>query len=189
MNDLFLALALLSIIGLIVGLISPNLFKKIFKKRTNRKTTSLVFGIGIVIFFVLFGVTAKPSQNTKSDDATTTPSQSSTTPVQEATTPPKVEYQEIANFSGEGDKKTETFTIISKEWFVDWSVNSTAKDKAILLAYDLYNVNDKFNAVKYFTAGGDKTSDRITYDNGPGNFYLQVWATENNWSISIKQPK
>lgn len=78
MNDLFLALALLSIIGLIVGLIAPNLFKKIFKKRTNRKTVSLAFGVGIVVFFILFGITTdgSSSQKVSNQSKTTTPIQS-----------------------------------------------------------------------------------------------------------------
>jgi hypothetical protein len=105
------------------------------------------------------------------------------------TTPTKEEYQQIANYSGEGDRKTNIFTVTTNEWYVDWSVNPTAKDKAVLFAYDLYDANNNSNAIDYFTAGGDKTSDRKTYKNGPGTFYLQVWATENNWSISIRQPK
>jgi len=79
MDDLFLALALLSILGLIVGLIKPNLFKKIFKKRTNRKTVGLVFGSAIVLFFILFGVTSPNTAKTNNTPASTPVSTSTTT--------------------------------------------------------------------------------------------------------------
>ena len=50
MSDLFLFLCLLCILGLAVGLIKPSLFKR------SRKEISKLFGIGIVAFFVMFGV-------------------------------------------------------------------------------------------------------------------------------------
>jgi len=82
MDNLFLALLLLSIIGLLIGLIMPKIFKRIFGKMTNRKTVGLIFGGGIVLFFILFGVTAgsvpqsKPEQKSVSLSSPT----SSTTP-------------------------------------------------------------------------------------------------------------
>jgi len=79
MDNLFMVLALLSIIGLIVGLINPNIFEKIFKIRTNRKTISLVFGIAIVVFFILVGVTASPTPKTSNQSQNQTATQAQTT--------------------------------------------------------------------------------------------------------------
>jgi hypothetical protein len=56
MNDLFMALALLSFAGIIIGLIKPSLIK--FK---SRKQALYIFGGSAVLFFILFGVTSGPT--------------------------------------------------------------------------------------------------------------------------------
>ena len=60
MNNVFLFLSLLSFVGLIVGIIKPSLFKQ------TRKRVGLGFGGGIILFFILFGVTSPKSQEVAS---------------------------------------------------------------------------------------------------------------------------
>ena len=64
MNDLFLALMLVSIITLIIGLIKPRLILKWDSEKLSkfgyRKAAGLVFGFLSIFFFVLFGITAEP---------------------------------------------------------------------------------------------------------------------------------
>lgn len=62
--DIFIALVLLSFLGLVVGLSKPSLFKQ------TRKRISFIFGGGMVVFFILFGVTApSDDSNTAIDSA------------------------------------------------------------------------------------------------------------------------
>jgi phosphatidylserine/phosphatidylglycerophosphate/cardiolipin synthase-like enzyme len=56
MNNLFLILFLLSPVGLVIGLIKPSTLKL-----KSRKDVSLIFGGAMVIFFMLFGITASPN--------------------------------------------------------------------------------------------------------------------------------
>ncbi len=79
MDNLFMALFLLSILGLIIGLIQPQVFSKLFKKKANRKTVGLVFGSAIVLFFILFGVTTPNNGRTSIPAKTTTPTSTKTT--------------------------------------------------------------------------------------------------------------
>ena len=70
MNDIFLVLVLVSIVGLIAGLIKPSIVKM-----KSRKDTLLVLGGSLVVFFILFGATMNPSTpgvegNQPSQDAT-----------------------------------------------------------------------------------------------------------------------
>lgn len=67
MNDLFLALFLLSLVGLVIGLIRPQLVKM-----PSRKTAAGVFVGTTVLFFILFGVTTPSQPATIVDTATTT---------------------------------------------------------------------------------------------------------------------
>ena len=56
MNDVFLVLVLISMVGLIVGLIKPSIVKM-----KSRKDASLILGGSLIVFFILFGVTMNPS--------------------------------------------------------------------------------------------------------------------------------
>lgn len=68
MNDLFLALLLLSLAGLLIGLIRPQLVKM-----PSRRTAAQTFASATVLFFILFGVTMPSQPATVADTATTTP--------------------------------------------------------------------------------------------------------------------
>ena len=65
MNDLFLILALLSIVAFFVGLVKPSVFTRFLKKRATRKGAATIFGTAAIVFFVLFGITTEPSSPTQ----------------------------------------------------------------------------------------------------------------------------
>lgn len=59
-------LFLLSIIALLVGLIKPNLVVRWGDRRKrNRKKVVVFYGLGIILFFVLFGITISPAYSTE----------------------------------------------------------------------------------------------------------------------------
>jgi len=64
MDDLFLILALLSIVAFFVGLVKPSVFTKFLKERATRKGVVMIFGVATIIFFVLFAVTTEPTTQT-----------------------------------------------------------------------------------------------------------------------------
>ena len=57
MDNFFLILFLLSFVGLIVGLISPRTVIR-WGNKTTRGRVFLTYGLGMLVFFILFGVTA-----------------------------------------------------------------------------------------------------------------------------------
>jgi len=61
MSDLFMLLLLLSMVGLIVGLISPRRTIRWGNRRTRGRVV-LTYGLAVVVFFILFGVTAPPAK-------------------------------------------------------------------------------------------------------------------------------
>jgi hypothetical protein len=63
MAGVFIALLLLSILGLIVGLVKPHSFPRKGEKVFTRKQTSTFFALCLVIFFVLVGISAPNSSN------------------------------------------------------------------------------------------------------------------------------
>lgn len=60
MDNLFLILFLVSLVGLIVGLIKPSSFTRFLKAKATRKNSAIIFGSATLIFFVLFGITTEP---------------------------------------------------------------------------------------------------------------------------------
>lgn len=56
MDDLFLVISLLAIVGLVIGLINPT-----WVKLATRKSVSLWFGGAVVVFFTFFGITSDNS--------------------------------------------------------------------------------------------------------------------------------
>ena len=61
MDNLFLILFLISLVGLIVGLIKPSSLSRFLKENATRKNSAIIFGIATLIFFVLFGITTESS--------------------------------------------------------------------------------------------------------------------------------
>ena len=62
MEDLFIALFFISLVGLIVGLKKPSIFNRITKKEITKKQVGIIFGGALILFFVLFGVVSEPAQ-------------------------------------------------------------------------------------------------------------------------------
>lgn len=62
MDNLFLILFLISLVGLIVGLIKPSSLSRFLKEKATRKNSAMIFGAATLIFFVLFSITTKPTK-------------------------------------------------------------------------------------------------------------------------------
>ena len=72
-NNLFLILFLICFVTLIVGLIKPNAVVKFGAvEKRNRKSVLKYYGIGLIVFFVLFGVTIDSSQSNQAQQTTNT---------------------------------------------------------------------------------------------------------------------
>lgn len=64
MDNLFLLISIFSIIALIVGMIKPDFVLKFLEKeKRNRKYVSLVFGISLLVSFILFGMTVDTTED------------------------------------------------------------------------------------------------------------------------------
>ena len=67
MNTIFLLLFFVSFISLIIGLIKPTVFSRFIKDVITRKKIATIFGIAMITFFVLFGVTTDSSKDNNSE--------------------------------------------------------------------------------------------------------------------------
>ena len=158
MDDLFLALLLISILALVFGLIQPKLFSKIFKKRTNRKTVGLVFCSAIILFFILFGVTSETSM---SFDKVTSPTNQSPVTLSAS----KAYKNAKIDFYQEGTK--------TQELMSDGNGKFSVK-------VDLKEGGNKFKATATNEKGRSKTSSEINiiYDKTPPTLVLSQTKIE-----------
>src|SRR5690625_7043678 len=69
MGSLFLILFFISFLALLIGLIKPNIVLKwLPDAKRNRKSVAMYFGIAAVVFFILFGATASPTNDSADAD-------------------------------------------------------------------------------------------------------------------------
>lgn len=132
MSNIFLTLFLLSFVGLAIGLIRPTTFK------TTRKRASIIFGVSIVVFFILFGMTApsKPSGAVSAAATTGTASQTPSTPSQTSSAPavaaPQTLDQRIATYAPQVYGNGITFTKTEKQ-----------SDGSVLITLNITNIVGK----------------------------------------------
>ena len=104
MNTLFLLLALVCFIAVIVGIIKPQLVVRWGNsEKRNRKSVLKYYGIGLVVSFVLFGMTSNDTGSTEEQDTSKT---SETVPVKkELTAEEKAAEEKAAAEKAAADKK------------------------------------------------------------------------------------
>src|SRR5690625_1533573 len=69
MESLFLILFFISFLALLIGLIKPNIVLKwLPEAKRSRKSVAMYFGIAAVVFFILFGATASPANDSADAD-------------------------------------------------------------------------------------------------------------------------
>ena len=113
----------------------------------------------------------------------------SPSPRAETPTPPKkkvqkYEYVVMKEWSGNSIKDTETFTVDSKDWAIEWS----ARDTAVFAVggFQLY-VHDADGKLIGIAANSMKpeASDVSYQHNGPGTFYIKVNSV-CDWTVRIQ---
>src|SRR5690625_6522542 len=69
MDSLFLILFFISFLALLIGLIKPNIVLKwLPEAKRSKKSVAMYFGIAAVVFFILFGATASPTNDSVDAD-------------------------------------------------------------------------------------------------------------------------
>ncbi len=71
MGNLFILLTLISLVCFLLSWITPNTFSPLFKNKLSKGKIRLLFGLSIIAFFVLFGMTtdSEPSQENNSNES------------------------------------------------------------------------------------------------------------------------
>ncbi len=165
MDNLFLLLVLASLIAFIVALIKPSSFQKIFKDKATRKNLSLYFIGATIIFFVLFGITTDPVEQTTEVN---TPTQTNQKEVVQQTPP-------TDNQPAEESESQINNTVINFDKLREWNPNddSQAIGLEILVSKDDVTEESIINLVKSITSNTQKSVVKI-YQN------RQAWEEEQS---------
>lgn len=102
MENLFILLTLVSLICFLLSWIIPNTFSPLFKNKLSKGKLRLVFGLSVIAFFVLFGITSDSNDSkTKNEESAISQKNIESTNLQEPITENKVEEtkeNEISKF-------------------------------------------------------------------------------------------
>ena len=155
MNNLFLLLFLFCFLALIVGIIKPQTVVRwgVTEKR-NRKNVLKYYGIGLVVFFILFGVTSNNS-GSKSISASKTVSQDKVLSPEEKVAADKAAADKVVADKVVADKAAADKVVADKV-----AADKAAADKVVA---------DKVAADKVAAdkAAADKAAaDKVAYDTG-----------------------
>jgi len=173
MDNLFLLLFLLSFIVLIIGIIKPKIVIRWGKpEKRNRKSVLKVYGVGLILFFVLFGMTvdntahsSEPTKISESDiDFKKQKSEESESANDEVTSQPSSSTEQT--LITEVNQKENTNTVITENLnvhFIDVgqadSILITAGTASMLI--DAGNNDDSNLVVNYIKSQGISKLDYI----------------------------
>jgi len=94
------------------------------------------------------------------------------------------EYTEVTKFSGSGDKTTESFSVDSDKWRVNWSI-VPANDYAGFYLH-VYKEGSSF-PIESITSG-ETNSDTSVIREGPGSFYIEVASANlSSWQVVVEK--
>lgn len=200
MNDLFMVLLLVSIIGLVAGLVKPKLLGKVIKDPT-RKKIGLYGGCAIVLFFILFGATAPktsitgnkttsietvktltPEEHAKADDALAKKQTA------EVAAEPAVTFNEVGSYQKAG----ETWSLVAlSRTPTQEELKGVAKElhkKDTSKNYNIFDDNEKIEEYKNWDI--NYPSKKYEYPEAWTNAHLvgminQMYSNGSmNWQLS-----
>jgi hypothetical protein len=92
--------------------------------------------------------------------------------------------QEVARWSGNGIKQTETFSIQESKWRISWKTTREDSAGAGILIVDVYNASGMF----VFEAANERGIDSgVSYVNAqPGLFYLEISSNSVDWEVVVE---
>jgi len=183
MNTIFGLLLLASLVFLIIGLINPNLSLFWFKKQKTRAASSIIFGVSLVISFILFTLTT----------ATSTKTASSTTaevPIVEEKKQEK-SWQTVYTFKGNGEKKSATFELTGAEARIKYKYNNDERVNIGVFAVFIVDEGKDLMAEGGFpeimTSEPNEESES-SIQKSAGRYYMSVKAA-GKWTAVIEEFK
>jgi hypothetical protein len=139
----------------------------------------MLIGTTIAAMMAFQFIVGTPGRNAKQD-----PSVAEKTPPPAA--PRQPQWSSVKQWQGSGGKETESFTVASQDWRIDYS---TQPQKELGGEFQIYvysadsgrvvalpvNVRGKGQATNYVRAG-------------PGRFYLKM-STSTNWTVGVEDKR
>jgi len=153
-------------------------------KQSKRNKTSIGIGgvccIGLIIIIAIFGMSSPDQTNNTQNSGSN--SNNVATPSSSPT------WHSIANFSGTGDKTTDTFQIKGNKFRVNLTATTTTLQYGVISFFAYPAGETKVYAGEGSIDNFNQTtqSDSFIVNGNSGSYYLQVNAANlANWNIEI----
>ena len=192
MDSLFALLILASLVLLVVGFFNPNKSLFWYKQERTTKKSSMIYGISLVAFFILFGITTdKKNKNTSNQTSTTstTKDNSATSEKEEKTAEKK--WTSIYTFNGNGMKKSPAFVLTGGEAKIKYKYK--APGGLGMGMFSVYVVNEgedimKTGGIPEVMSQAENEESESTIQKSAGKYYLNVNAS-GSWSVTVEELK
>jgi hypothetical protein len=203
MEDLFLLLLLTSFICLIVGLIKPSAFNRLMKKELTRKNVGLIFGGAFIVFFVLFGITAEPTETEQTAKQEETqpeeivekdvdqPTQAETTEVEKEETQPEPqtepEWVKIIDLTAkDANKQSGTFTLLGGKQKLSYVVSGDEQSEGMCIIYVMDEGKDLMTdgGFPVIMQDGNKSGETLMRKPA-GDYYLDLQVGWGSCAVEI----
>ena len=208
MDSFFVLLFLASLILLIIGKYSPEKSLFWYKHKRTVGKSSQIYGIALVICFILIGITSKENNTANSEQEKNTSQDDNISRERQQALNDSLIFAEakriadstheadsinnrlpqwviVKSWRGNGIKKTEPFMISSGKWRIIWSYSSPTRASFLQIfcnrpGGDMYE--DLVANVANDASGGE-----TSYFYNHGEFYLDINAVDCNWKVTVEE--
>lgn len=165
MNNLFIFLSLVFFVCLIVGLIKPTFFSRFSKSGITRKKIGLIFGVGTLVFFILFAATTDTDKKKNEVDT-------------------NEKFSKVISIAGNQSSKSEEFVINSKEIKFVYQ----CEEGASFCGARLHQVGGENQELFRSSGNTGPLSGEKILSVGPGTFYISIDNTRDRaYKIDVFQ--
>lgn len=98
---------------------------------------------------------------------------------------PEKEWTVIASWEGNGIKKTETFTTLTKEWRLNWETSN--ENVAGVLQVMVYKAGKSGLMEDMLVNAMGVGSDTSYFRGDPGEYYLDINSANVSWKIEVEE--
>jgi len=97
------------------------------------------------------------------------------------------EWQRVANWTGNGTKQTESFSVASREWRISWETTNEAFKGAGIFQIYVYDDEDKLVTLAANKQGVGKDTSYVRA--APGRFHLMINSGNVDWSVVVEDQR
>lgn len=187
MESLFALLVLASFVLLIIGFFNPQKSLFWYKKERSGTKSALVYGIALIVFFILFGITSDEKNDQSDTPISSSPAASTTFEGKDRVGESK--WIKVYTFQGNGTKKSPTFELSGGEARLVYNyISESGSDIGMFAAYIVdegVDMMEEGGFPEVMTSQQNEQSES-SIQKRAGRYYLSIDAV-GHWTVTVEE--